>query len=52
MRFAPVVQSGLVAIISYSHKDREIAGEANEVLSEAGIEAFVAHDDIEVSEEW
>ncbi len=44
--------SGLVAFISHSHKDREIAGEAKEVLSEAGIEAFVAHDDIEVSEEW
>lgn len=44
--------SGLVAFISHSHKDREFAGEAKEVLSEAGMEAFVAHDDIEVSGEW
>ena len=42
----------LVAFISHSHKDRELAGEAKQVLSDAGIEAFVAHDDIEVSDEW
>ena len=44
--------SGLVAFVSHSHKDRVIAEQAKEVLNEAGIEAFVAHADIEVSEEW
>lgn len=44
--------SGLVAFISHSHRDRKFAGNAKEVLSKAGMEAFVAHDDIEISEEW
>ena len=44
--------SGLVAFISHSHIDREFAGQAKKVLSDAGVEAFVAHDDIEVSEKW
>ena len=44
--------SAVVAFISHSHKDREFAGEAKEVLTEAGMEVFVAHDDIDVSEEW
>lgn len=47
-----VSNSAPVAFISHSHKDREFAGEAKEILSEAGVEVFVAHDDIEVSEEW
>lgn len=44
--------SGLVAFISHSHIDREFAGETKEVLSDFGVEAFVAHDDIKVSEKW
>ena len=49
---AEVDTSTLVAFISYSHKDREVAREAKQVLAKAGIDAFFAHDDLEVSEQW
>ncbi len=42
----------LVAFISHSHEDRESARQAKNVLSKAGVQAFVAHDDINISEEW
>lgn len=42
----------LTAFISYSHKDRKYGAEAKAVLGEVGIEAFLAHDDLKVSEEW
>lgn len=40
------------AFISYSHLDRKFGAQAKELLKGVGIEAFLAHDDIEVSEEW
>ncbi|MEY2564936.1 MAG: hypothetical protein QOH88_3129 [Verrucomicrobiota bacterium] len=38
--------------ISYSHADREYGAQAKTVLAEFDIEAFLAHEDLEVSEEW
>jgi hypothetical protein len=38
--------------ISYSVKDKEIAGKVKNILSKFNISAFLAHEDIEVSEEW
>ena len=40
------------AFISYSHADREYGAQAKGVLAEFDIEAFLAHEDLEVSEEW
>ena len=40
------------AFISYSHKDREYGGQAKVVLNKVGIDAFLAHDDLDVSEQW
>jgi len=40
------------AFISYSHIDRQYGAQAKTVLGEVGIESFLAHDDLEVSEEW
>ena len=42
----------LAAFISHSHVDRKFAGQAKAVLGRAGIDAFVAHDDLRTSEEW
>jgi hypothetical protein len=38
--------------ISYSSKDKAIAGEVKEYFGSYGFEVFLAHDDIEVSEIW
>ena len=38
--------------LSYSHKDRELAGEIKENLQDCGFEVFLAHEDIEPSSEW
>gem|GEM_PF-3078078 len=40
------------AFLSYSHADREYGAQAKRVLAEFDIEAFLAHEDLEVSEEW
>ena len=42
----------VIAFISYSHVDREYGAQAKAVLAEVGIDAFLAHDDLQVSEEW
>ncbi len=42
----------LKAFISYSTDDKNIAGQVKTVLNEHGIVAFLAHDDIHVSQEW
>lgn len=42
----------IIAFISYSHADREYGVQAKAVLAEFGIDAFLAHDDLQVSEEW
>jgi hypothetical protein len=40
------------AFISYSHQDRKYGAEAKSLLADVGIEAFLAHDDLHVSDEW
>src|SRR6185369_10174118 len=40
------------AFISYQTQDRAIAGALRDVLAPAGVTAFLAHEDIEVSAEW
>jgi hypothetical protein len=40
------------AFISYAHHDRGFAGQAQRLLAAVGIDAFLAHEDLEVSEEW
>jgi hypothetical protein len=40
------------AFISYSHEDAEYAGQAKRVLAEVSINAFLAHEDLNVSEQW
>jgi hypothetical protein len=42
----------VTAFISYSHKDRKYGAQAKSVLEEVGIDAFLAHDDLHVSDEW
>lgn len=41
-----------LAFISYQTDDRHIAGTVQGILEEVGITAFLAHEDIDVSEEW
>jgi TIR domain len=38
--------------ISYSVKDKAIAGELKNLLTYAQLDSFLAHEDIEISEEW
>ena len=40
------------AFVSYSTKDKHEAAEVKAALRELGVECFLAHDDIRVSEEW
>jgi hypothetical protein len=40
------------AFISYSTKDKAIAGSVKRLLADYDIESFLAHNDINVSEEW
>jgi len=42
----------LRAFISYSNQDRLVASKVKEFLAEYNIEGFLAHEDINVSEEW
>ncbi|AXV37305.1 MAG: hypothetical protein CIT01_03370 [Methanobacterium sp. BRmetb2] len=38
--------------ISYSNKEKLVAAEVKEILERLGINSFMAHNDIEISEEW
>jgi hypothetical protein len=40
------------AFISYQTDDKNVAGELKQILGGIGIDSFLAHDDIEVSQEW
>lgn len=40
------------AFISYSNSDRKIARETKSALEDFGITGFLAHEDLQVSEEW
>ena len=42
----------ITAFIAYSHKDSKYGAQAKAVLAKLGIEAFLAHDDLHVSDEW
>ncbi|MBI5680512.1 MAG: TIR domain-containing protein [Methanobacterium sp.] len=42
----------LNAFISYSVEDRHVGAEIKELLAYLGIESFMAHEDIGISEEW
>ncbi len=42
----------LRAFISYSTKDKVTAGAVKHTLASAGFDCFLAHDDLQVSEEW
>jgi len=42
----------LKTFLSYSSEDKNLAGDIKQSLGRLGIEAFLAHDDIEPSEEW
>ncbi|MDX6557651.1 MAG: hypothetical protein QOF72_700 [Blastocatellia bacterium] len=44
--------ANVTAFISYSHLDRGYGAQAKSVLAEFDIESFLAHEDLEVSEEW
>jgi hypothetical protein len=38
--------------LSYSHLDKNLAGKIKKCLRQYGVKVFLAHDDIEPSEEW
>jgi hypothetical protein len=38
--------------LSYSHLDKRLAGKIKKYLLQYGVKVFLAHDDIEPSEEW
>lgn len=40
------------AFVSYSTKDKKHGGAIKSVLGELGIDSFLAHDDLQVSEKW
>jgi hypothetical protein len=40
------------AFISYSVEEKEFGGAVKQVLENLGVECFLAHEDIQVSEEW
>lgn len=42
----------LKGFLSYSVEDRHIAAEVKHVLASLGVDAFMAHDDIHVSQQW
>ena len=44
--------SSCQAFISYSHKDRVCARLVKQILAEVGVEGFLAHEDLKVSDEW
>jgi hypothetical protein len=42
----------MYAFLSYQNEDKAIATAINKVLQRMGVESFLAHEDIDVSEEW
>jgi TIR domain len=42
----------ILGFLSYSHRDRQLAGRIRYVLGTYGIAAFLAHEDIQPSQEW
>ena len=48
----PRKASDLKVFISYSMEDKEVGAKIKRILEDLGIKSFMAHEDIEVSEEW
>jgi hypothetical protein len=42
----------MYAFLSYQSADKEVAAKIKAILSRLGVESFLAHEDINVSEEW
>ena len=42
----------MLAFLSYQTDEKAVAGQVAKLLDSLGIDAFTAHDDIEVSQEW
>lgn len=40
------------AFLSYAHEDKVLAGKVKQILETNGVSAFLAHEDLDVSEEW
>ena len=49
---APANNPNKKVFISYSVKDKEFAGKIKNILNYVGLESFLAHEDIDVSQEW
>ncbi len=45
-------REGLEIFISYSHRDKVLAGELDSILKDRGFRTFLAHNHIEVSKDW
>lgn len=53
LKTAKVTNSGLVrAFISYSTKDKHLAGQIKTCLEKYGLAVFLAHEDLHISDEW
>lgn len=48
----PNADQKIAAFVSYSHKDREYAKQTKSLLRKAGMDVFLAHEDMDTSEEW
>lgn len=44
--------AGLATFLSYSNKDKVLAGQVKAALEKHGLDVFMAHEDIDVSKEW
>ena len=40
------------AFLSYAHEDKVLAGKVKQIIEANGVSAFLAHEDLEVSEDW
>src|SRR5438094_10546848 len=49
---AEIGRNTLEIFVSYSHKDKELAGKIGKLLDKAGQTPFLAHDDIKPTEDW
>lgn len=45
-------KTSIKAFVSYSTKDKHVGAKIKGIFESFGIECFMAHDDIEISEEW
>jgi len=45
-------ETKILALISYSHKNKKLTGKVKKILEAYNINAFLAHEDIEPSDDW